>query len=77
MALPTPKEVQDLVAELSAAAQGYTDSPDLHGYVSRVQVIAKARHLARLLTSPEQEPNYHGLNVRCCDRMLEGRSTGD
>jgi hypothetical protein len=64
MALPTPEEVQSLVAELANVAQAYSTSPDLNGYMSRVQVIAKAKKLTQSLISPEQLPNYHGLNVR-------------
>ena len=64
MAIPTPSEVQKLVGELTTAAQSYSDAPDLNGYMSRVQLIAKARQLSRELTTPDMEPNYHGLNVR-------------
>jgi hypothetical protein len=45
MALPTPEEVQALVADLTQVAQAYSTSPDLNGYMSRVQVIAKAKKL--------------------------------
>ena len=64
MALPTPEEVQALVADLTQVAQAYSTSPDLNGYMSRVQVVAKAKKLTQSLISPEQLPNYHGLNVR-------------
>jgi hypothetical protein len=64
MALPTPEEVQALVADLTQVAQAYSTSPDLSGYMSRVQVVAKAKKLTQSLISPEQLPNYHGLNVR-------------
>jgi hypothetical protein len=64
MALPTSEEVQSLVAELTNVAQAYSTSPDLNGYMSRVQVIAKANKLTQSLISPEQLPNYHGLKVR-------------
>jgi hypothetical protein len=63
MSLPTPEEVQALVADLSTAAQAYSTAPDLEGYMSRVQLIAKARQLSRALITPDQAPNYHGLNV--------------
>ena len=64
MAVPTSSEVQNLVGELTAVAQSYSDAPDLNGYMSRVQLIAKARQLSRALITPDMEPNYHGLNVR-------------
>jgi len=64
MALPTPEEVQALVAELASVAEAYSTSPDLNGHMSRVQVVAKAKKLMQSLISPEQLPNYHGLNVR-------------
>jgi hypothetical protein len=62
--LPTPQEVQSLVADLTSAAEAYSTAPDLNGYMSRVQVVTKAKKLAQSLISPEQLPNYHGLNVR-------------
>ena len=63
MALPSPAEVQFLVTELNAVAQAYSTAPDLNGYMSRVQIIDKAKRLTRALISIEQTPNYHGLNV--------------
>lgn len=63
MALPTPEEVQSLVADLSSVAQAYSASPDLNGYMSRVQVITRAKKLTQALIAPDQLPNYHGLNV--------------
>ncbi|KAK0630863.1 S-adenosyl-L-methionine-dependent methyltransferase [Bombardia bombarda] len=59
MALPTKNDIQAL---------GYADSPDLDGYMSRVQIIAKAKEakakeLVRALVTPDQLPNYHGLNM--------------
>lgn len=64
MSLPSPKEVEALASSLSEAAKSYTDSPDLQGYMSRMEVISKAKELIRSLITPEQVPNYHGLNVR-------------
>jgi hypothetical protein len=75
MALPTLEEVQSLVAELANVAQAYSTSPDLNGYMSRVQVIAKAKKLAQSLISPEQLPNYHGLNVRLLYSFLPVNSS--
>ncbi|KAH7121434.1 O-methyltransferase-domain-containing protein [Dactylonectria macrodidyma] len=63
MALPTKQEVQDLVSSLTQAAEAYSDTPDLNGYVSRVQILAKARELTQALITPDQKPNYHGLNM--------------
>lgn len=63
-ALPTAEELQVLIADLTTLAQSYSPAPDLNGYISRVQVIAKAKEISRLLVSPDQTPNYHGLNVR-------------
>jgi hypothetical protein len=63
MALPSKKEVEDLVSSLNEVAGGYADSADLNGYISRVQIIAKAKDLVRALITPDQVPNYHGLNV--------------
>ena len=63
MALPSTKEVQNLVSELNAAAQAYSSAPNLNGYMARVQIIDKAKKLTRALISVEQTPNYHGLNV--------------
>jgi hypothetical protein len=65
MALPSKKEIEDLVSSLSEIAKGYADTPDLNGYITRVQIIAKAKELTRALITPDQAPNYHGLNVRC------------
>lgn len=64
MALPTQEEVMSLLADLTAATQAYSTSPDLNGYMSRVEIVAKAKKLAQSLIQPEQLPNYHGLNVR-------------
>jgi len=74
MALPTPEEVQSLIAEIANVAQAYSASLDLNGYISRVQVIAKAKKLAQSLISPEQLPNYHGLNVRLLHPFLSVNS---
>jgi hypothetical protein len=64
MALPTPEELQSLIVDLSSVAQAYSTSPDLNGYMSRVQVIDRAKKLTQALISPDQLPNYLGLNVR-------------
>jgi hypothetical protein len=64
MTLPSPQAVQDLAAALTDAAKSYTDSADLQGYISRVEVISKAQDLIRTLVTTDQLPNYHGLNVR-------------
>lgn len=63
MALPSQKEVQALVDNLIQASQAYCDAPDLNGYMSRAQILSKARELTQALTTPDQKPNYHGLNV--------------
>jgi hypothetical protein len=63
MALPSYEELQTLVADLNDAAQAYSTAPDLAGYLSRIQIIDKAKRLSKKLISPEQLPNYHGLNV--------------
>jgi hypothetical protein len=49
MALPTPEEVQALVADLTQVAQAHSTSPYLNGYMSRVQVVAKAKKLTYLV----------------------------
>jgi hypothetical protein len=64
MANPTLEELQALISDLTAVAANYSPSPDPHGYVSRVQIVDKAKKIAQALISPEQLPNYHGLNVR-------------
>jgi hypothetical protein len=63
MALPTPSELQALIADLTEVSKAYSTAPDLGGYRSRVEVIAKAKKISRALIAPEQLPNYHGLNV--------------
>ncbi|KAH7235223.1 S-adenosyl-L-methionine-dependent methyltransferase [Fusarium solani] len=63
MALPSKQEVNDLVNGLAQAAQAYSDAPDLNGYMSRVHVLGKARALTNTLITPDQKPNYHGLNI--------------
>lgn len=63
MALPSKQEVNDLVNGLAQAAQAYSDAQDLNGYMSRVHVLEKARALTNALITPDQKPNYHGLNV--------------
>ena len=63
MALPSKKEVEDLASSLNEVAKGYSDSADLNGYLSRIQVIGKAKELMRMLITPDQMANYHGLNV--------------
>jgi hypothetical protein len=61
--LPTSEELQSLLADINNVAQTYSTAPDLNGYISRVQIIEKAKKLTQSLISPEQMPNYHGLNV--------------
>ncbi|KAF5966180.1 O-methyltransferase B [Fusarium coicis] len=63
MALPNKKEIDDLVSSLNDAAKAYSDAPDLNGYMSRVQILEKARTLTNALITPDQKPNYHGLNI--------------
>ncbi|KAJ4257388.1 hypothetical protein NW762_008508 [Fusarium torreyae] len=63
MALPSKQEIDDLVSSLNNAAQAYSDAPDLNGYMSRVQILEKARTLTNALITPDQKPNYHGLNI--------------
>ena len=52
-----------MVRQLNEIAKNYDDTPDLNGYMSRTSVIAKAKELQRALITPDQTPNYHGLNV--------------
>ncbi|KAF5612641.1 O-methyltransferase B [Fusarium tjaetaba] len=63
MALPNKQEIDDLVSSLNDAAKAYSDAPDLNGYMSRVQILEKARSLTNALITPDQKPNYHGLNI--------------
>ncbi|KAI1026851.1 hypothetical protein LB505_000785 [Fusarium chuoi] len=63
MALPSKQEINDLVNSLNDAAKAYSDAPDLNGYMSRVQILEKARTLTDALITPDQKPNYHGLNI--------------
>ncbi|KAG4278560.1 hypothetical protein FPRO04_06615 [Fusarium proliferatum] len=63
MALPNKQEINDLVSSLSDAAKAYSDALDLNGYMSRVQILEKARTLTNALITPDQKPNYHGLNI--------------
>ncbi|KAF4437667.1 O-methyltransferase B [Fusarium acutatum] len=63
MALPNKQEIDDLVSSLNDAAKAYSDAPDLSGYMSRVQILEKARTLTNALITPDQKPNYHGLNI--------------
>jgi hypothetical protein len=64
MTLPSTDSLQKLVAELNDAANAYTASSDHDGYMSRVHIIEKAKEIAQSLITPDQMPNYHGLNVR-------------
>ncbi|KAF5703046.1 O-methyltransferase B [Fusarium globosum] len=63
MALPSKQEINDLVGSLNDAAKAYSDATDLNGYMSRVQILEKARTLTNALITPDQKPNYHGLNI--------------
>ncbi|KAI1008745.1 hypothetical protein LB504_001815 [Fusarium proliferatum] len=63
MALPSKQEINDLVSSLNDAAKAYSDAPDLNGYMSRVQILEKTRTLTNALITPDQKPNYHGLNI--------------
>jgi hypothetical protein len=70
MTLPSKQEVEALVSELTSISQSYSDTPDLNGYVSRAQIISKAKELVRTLVSPDMTPNYHGLNVSRSNALL-------
>ncbi|KAJ4322376.1 hypothetical protein N0V84_004847 [Fusarium piperis] len=63
MALPSKQDVNGLVNSLAQAAQAYSDAPDLNGHMSRVHILEKARALTNALITPDQKPNYHGLNI--------------
>jgi len=81
MALASPQELQLPIADLTTVAQSNTASPDLGGYMARIAIIAKVKEITRSLVSPEQLPNYHGLNVHCSpffsiDQYLNGFSDG-
>lgn len=65
-AIPTAEELQSLISDLTKVAAQYNPTPDLQGYVSRVQVIEKAKRITQALISPDQLPNYHGLQVSLC-----------
>ena len=71
MAFPSSDEVQSLLSELNEAGQAYNASPDLNGYMARVQIIEKAKKLTRALVAVEMTPNYHGLNVRLVFRLCQ------
>jgi hypothetical protein len=64
--IPSKDELQTLIAEPTTVAANYSATPDLQGYVSRVQVIAKLKDITKSLITVDQLPNYHGLNVRSC-----------
>ncbi|CAP62285.1 uncharacterized protein PODANS_5_12370 [Podospora anserina S mat+] len=63
MALPTKQEVQDLVKQLTEAANAYDDSASLAGHLARTDIIARAKDLQRALITADQTPAYHGLNM--------------
>lgn len=63
MGPPSKQEIEAILSELSSISQGYSDKPCLGSYVSRAQIISKAKELVRTLVSPDMTPNYHGLNV--------------
>ncbi|KAF5606360.1 O-methyltransferase B [Fusarium pseudocircinatum] len=69
MALPNKQEIDDLVNSLNDAAKAYSDAPDLNGYMSRVQILEKARTLTNALITPDQKSNYHGLNLKVLDAI--------
>jgi hypothetical protein len=72
--IPSKDELQTLIAELTNVAANYSATPDLQGYVSRDQVIAKLKDIMKSLISIYQLRNYHGLNVRPCSmnvRLLD------
>ncbi|KAK3988728.1 S-adenosyl-L-methionine-dependent methyltransferase [Cladorrhinum sp. PSN332] len=62
-AIPSKEEVAELVRQLTDLAKNYDDTPDLNGYISRTTIIGKAKELQRALMSPDQTPNYHGLEM--------------
>ncbi len=72
-AIPTKEELQSLIAELTNVAANYSATPDLQGYISRVQVIAKAKDVLKSLITADQLPNYHGLNVSFTNSSLIDR----
>ncbi|UNI22032.1 hypothetical protein JDV02_007959 [Purpureocillium takamizusanense] len=62
-ALPSKSQVDQAITGLADAANLYSEAPDLAGYASRVEIIARARRLICGLVSPDMMPNYHGLNM--------------
>lgn len=71
-AIPTAEELQALISDLTNVAAHYSATPGPEGYISRVQIIEKAKRIAQSLTSPEQLPNYHGLNASLSNWNLTG-----
>ncbi|KAK4182902.1 S-adenosyl-L-methionine-dependent methyltransferase [Podospora australis] len=63
MALPSKQEVDDLVKQLTEAANAYDASPSLDAYLGRANIISKAKELQRALITPEMSPNYLALNL--------------
>lgn len=69
MSLPEKNDVDALVQKLVAAANGYTNAPDVDGRIARLDIVDAAKQLIRSVSEPEMTPINHGMNVSC--RILE------
>ncbi|KAK1780272.1 hypothetical protein QBC45DRAFT_431795 [Copromyces sp. CBS 386.78] len=63
MALPSKQEFDALLISLNNVAKDYDDSNDLESRLRRMAISAQAKKLVRALTTPEQMPIQHGINM--------------
>lgn len=63
MALPSKQEFEALLSSLNNAAKDYNDANDLGSHLQRMEIASQAKKLLRSLTTPDQIPIQHGINV--------------
>ena len=56
-------ELKALVQQLSKAADGYNGETSAAGYISRTNIIQKAKEIARLMMAPSDMSMHHSLNM--------------
>ena len=70
MALPSKQEFEALLSSLNNVAKDYSDANDLDSHLRRIEISGQAKKLVRALTTPEQMPIQHGINVGHVQEVL-------
>ena len=58
------QQLQELIEELTQVSKNYDPTPGPAGYISRSNIIGKAKEIAHLMMNPTDMSMHHTVNVR-------------